>query len=71
MPHIVEESLHDAEGVLQEAAAAGIDLKSVAEECLQEGLATFDEDFKRLLEEVEKGLGRQAQQRLSEPARDA
>jgi transaldolase len=55
-PNIVEESIEDAERVLREAAAAGIDIKQVARECLDEGLASFEKDFARLIEEIEKAL---------------
>jgi transaldolase len=49
-PRITEDLIEGAERVVSEAAAAGIDLKAVARECLEEGLATFDQDFNRLLE---------------------
>ncbi len=52
----VEEGLAGAEETLRQAAEAGIDLKAVSSQLLEEGLASFGSDFARLLEEIEKQL---------------
>jgi transaldolase/glucose-6-phosphate isomerase len=52
----VEESLAAAGEILTQAAAAGIDLQTVTDQLLEEGLAAFAEDFERLLVEIGKSL---------------
>ncbi len=52
----VEEGLAIAEETLAQAAAQGIDLKTICAKLLEEGLASFAKDFGRLLQEIEKRL---------------
>jgi transaldolase/glucose-6-phosphate isomerase len=53
----VEEGLAAAGETLKQAAAAGIDLRAVTDQLLEEGLAAFAKDFERLLEEIGKTWG--------------
>ncbi len=45
----IDEGMAEAEDVLTQATAAGIDLKQVTDELLEEGLAAFGKDFEALL----------------------
>jgi transaldolase/glucose-6-phosphate isomerase len=56
----VLEGLDDAEEVLRQAEAAGIDLQKIGGELLEEGLASFKADFDKLLAEIEKALREEA-----------
>ncbi len=49
----LEDGLAEAEGALGQAAEAGMDLKQVTDQLLEEGLASFDLAFQRLLAAVE------------------
>lgn len=53
----IEEGINGADGLLREAAAQGIDLHRIAKELLDEGLASFEADFEKLLSEIERQLG--------------
>jgi transaldolase/glucose-6-phosphate isomerase len=55
----IEEGMADARSVVEEARKAGIDLRVVGAELLDEGLAAFDKDFRHLLEAVEAGFHRE------------
>ena len=52
----IEEGLTEAEQTLQQAAKEGFDLKTVTDTLLEEGLASFANDFDALLQEIEKTL---------------
>ncbi len=54
----IMENLDDADRVLKEAAAAGIDLHQVGLELLDEGLEAFGSDFDKLLGEIDTKLTR-------------
>jgi transaldolase len=61
-PAIAEDN-DQSERVLAQAAAAGIDLKQVTAELLQEGLRSFEQDFERLLQEIERQISLMAAQK--------
>ena len=52
----VDDRLAGVDETLQQVAAAGIDLKKITSELLEEGLASFGKDFQRLLERIDKAL---------------
>ncbi len=72
----IDEGLAEAEHTLQQAAQEGVDLKAVTDTLLEEGLASFANDFDALLQEIEKTLqetpsGRDAQSRKLADLTDA
>jgi transaldolase/glucose-6-phosphate isomerase len=52
----LDEGVKGYQRILDDARAAGIDLKRVADELLDAGLEAFDKDFEKLLGEIEKKM---------------
>jgi transaldolase/glucose-6-phosphate isomerase len=50
----IEEGMEDAERVLAEAAEAGVDLEAVTAQLEDEGVATFEESYQKLLGVIEE-----------------
>jgi transaldolase / glucose-6-phosphate isomerase len=59
-PRAILDAMDEAERVLSEAAAAGVDLHAIGQELITEGLASFGADFDKLVAEIEKAMERQA-----------
>jgi transaldolase/glucose-6-phosphate isomerase len=62
-PAIVD-AMPESRDVLRQATAAGLDLRAVSEELLQDGLDAFATDFAKLLDEIEAALARPASRRV-------
>jgi len=64
----VEEKLAEAARVIEQAAEAGIDMKAATAELLDEGLASFQRDFDKLLEVIGERIGTPAVAALQLPS---
>ena len=66
----IEEGMTGSTAVIEEARAAGIDLKAITAELLDEGLAAFEKDFQSLLAAVDDATSKAAKE-ASLPGRDS
>lgn len=65
----LEDSVEEAEGLLVRLSGEGISLQNITGKLLEEGLASFEESFKKLLQSVENSIGGNVPQTFSLDAR--